>query len=153
MIMPSCQIREATVEDFPRMESCAREFFSQSRFLKGFDPGVFASTWAGLLASGAGAIFLLEDENEIHGALGGVAYPDPHTGDLLATEFFWFVSAGHRGQGLRLLKTFETWARAKGCRQIRMAHLVDLMPEKLEAVYKRLGYAPAEVLYVKELPI
>lgn len=150
--MTRLKLREATVEDFPRMETCAREFFAASRFLNGFASDVFENTWTGLLAGDAGVIFLLEDEHAIHGALGGVAYPDPHTGELIATEFFWFVSEGHRGQGLRLLKAFEEWARAKGCVQIRMAYLMDLMPSKLEMVYKRLGYVPAEVLYVKELP-
>jgi GNAT superfamily N-acetyltransferase len=146
------QIREARLEDLPRMEDCAREFYAQSRFLKGFNPELFRNTWTQLLANGTGVIFLLVDEEigEIRGALGGVAYPDPYSGALIATEFFWFVSEGRRGHGLRLLKAFEAWAREKGCSQIRMVHLMDLMPDKLDRVYRRFGYEPAEVHYSKE---
>jgi GNAT superfamily N-acetyltransferase len=146
-------IREAQVEDLPKLEPCAREFYTASHFLKNFDPERFVDMWTALLDSGAGAILLLTDEDtgEIHGTLGGVVYPEPYSGTLVATEFFWFVKEARRGEGLRLLRAFEAWARDKGCAQIRMAHLVDVMPAKLEKVYRRFGYTPAEVLYVKEL--
>ena len=78
-------------------------------------------------------------------------YPDLYSGDLIATEFFWFVRAEVRGQGLKLYYAFEAWARARHCAQIRMVHLLDLMPERLAKVYRRLGYEPAETHYVKEL--
>ena len=146
------RLRETRVEDLPKLETCAREFYTASRFLKDFDPERFVSMWTGLLDSGAGVILLLEDETgEIDGTLGGVVYPEPYSGTLIATEFFWFVKQARRGEGLKLLRAFEAWARAKGCAQIRMAHLVDVMPAKLEKVYRRFGYTPAEVLYVKEI--
>lgn len=146
-------IRRATLEDIPNLEPLAREFYEQSRFLGVFMQDLFSQLWTGLLESGTGVIYLLmDDAGEITGTLGGVVYPEPYSGALVATEFFWFVQAGARGGGLRLLRSFEEWARARGCAQLRMGHLVDVMPEKLDRVYRRLGFVPIEVAYAKELP-
>ncbi|HSW48631.1 MAG TPA: GNAT family N-acetyltransferase [Bryobacteraceae bacterium] len=144
-------IRQATAADLPRMGGCAREFYASSRFLQGFDLDRFCAVWTELLANGTGVIFLLEDGGEVVGALGGVAYPDINSGELIATEFFWFIRDGARGQGLRLYRLFESWARERGCRQIRMVHLADLMPDKLDRVYRHLGFEPIEIHWAKEL--
>ena len=144
-------ITTAKAQDLPRLEPLAREFYAASEFLVGFDLDKFILTWTRLLESETGAIFLLEAGGEIPGALGGVIYPEPYSGDLIATEFFWFVTAKARGGrgGIHLLQAFEAWARKRGAVQIRMVHLLDSMPEKLERVYRHFGYKPAEVHYTK----
>lgn len=142
----------AQVEDLPRLEPIAREFYAASRFLKRFDISLFCRAWETLLANGTGGIYLLVDgAGEIAGTIGGVVYPDLYSGALVATEFFWFVREGCRGKGIELYKSFEQWARARGCAEIRMVHLLDSMSEKLERVYRRLGFEPAETHYVKEI--
>jgi GNAT superfamily N-acetyltransferase len=127
------------------------EFHAAFRFLKRFELEMFVRSWTALIESGAGIIFLLSSETRIAGALGGIAYPDLYSGDLIATEFFWFVREGSRGGGLKLYRAFEQWARDRQCSQIRMVHLLDSMPEKLSRVYKHLGFVPAETHYVKAL--
>lgn len=150
--MKALVIREAHIEDLSRLGACAEAFYAASKFLKRFDLERFVAAWTALIEGGSGGVFLLvEDSGEIAGTLGGVVYPDLYSGDLVATEFFWFVREGCRGKGLALYKAFEEWARARDCGEIRMVHLLDLMPEKLERVYRRLGFVPAEVHYVKEL--
>ena len=145
-------IRQARIEDLPRLWEYARESFSQSRFLKRFELERFCGLWTALLEQGAGGVFVLEDEaEELAGALMGVVYPEPYSDELTATEFAWFVRPGHRGEGIRLYRAFEQWARERGCARIRMVHLTDVMPAKLANVYRRLGFEPAEVHYVKEL--
>jgi GNAT superfamily N-acetyltransferase len=148
----SSKIRPATVEDLASLEPLAREFYASSEALKRFDTDLFVSTWIRLLDAN-GVIFLLEDAGAIVGALGGVLYGDPYSGDAIATEFFWFVSAAARGGrgGIQLLKEFEAWARDRGALEIRMVHLLDSMPEKLARIYKHFGYRPIEVHYGKEL--
>jgi GNAT superfamily N-acetyltransferase len=145
-------IRQAEIDDLPTLEPLGRQFYEQSKFLRHLDWGRFCALWAGLLAADTGVIFQLFDgAGQLSGLLGGVAYPEPYSGNLIATEFFWFVQESSRGKGLSLYKAFEQWARQRGCSEIRMVHLVDLMPEKLERVYRHLGFEPAEVHYVKEL--
>lgn len=145
-------IRPATIADLENVGPVAEEFYASSRFLTGFNLQRFAAFWAPMLESGLGSIIVAIDESgRVAGAIGGVIYPEPYTGELVATEFFWFVSATQRGQGMTLYREFEAWARRGGASQIRMVHLLDSMPERLSAVYKRLGFEPAETHYVKEL--
>lgn len=144
-------IRQATIEDLPGMEAAAREFLGESRFFGPFEMGRFVALWSQLIGSGMGVIFILENDGALVGCIGGVATPEPYSADLAASEFFWSVMESHRGGGLHLYRAFEAWARAKGCQQIRLCHMLDSMPEKLSHVYRRLGFEPAEVHYVKSL--
>jgi len=147
-------LRAAMAGDLERLYPLAVEFYSRSQFLRHFDLTRFTSCWTELLRQGTGRIFLLIDDSaQIAGVLGGVVYPDLNNGELIATEFFWYVADGVRGQGMKLYRAFEAWARERGCTQMRMVHLLDSMPGKLARVYTHLGYVPAEVHYVKELQI
>jgi hypothetical protein len=145
-------VREADIEDLSRLAPLAREFYASSRFLGSFDLDRFVACWTALFETGAGQIFLLEDgTGEVAGTIGGMIYPEPYSGELIATEFFWYVRLGSRGEGMKLYCAFEHWARDRKCSQIRMVHLLDSMPEKLARAYRHLGYTPAEVHYLKEL--
>lgn len=146
-------LREATVADLPRIEPGAREFYSKSEFLNGLDMAQFRHTWTTLWSLDAGVIYFLEDDlGEIAGFIGGVRFPDPNTGRLVATECFWFVRDYARGQGWKLYRAFERWAKASKCRQIHMVHLMDSMPDELSRFYQRIGYKPMEMRFCKELP-
>lgn len=144
-------IRQAIIEDLPRLHECAKEFYASSEFLERFELGRFTSNWAQWIAAGLGAVFIAEEKGEVLGTIGGLMYPDPYSGDRIATEMFWIVRKEKRGPGLKLYRAFEAWARANHCDQIRMVHLLDSMPEKLERVYTHLGYKAAEVVYTKGL--
>lgn len=139
-------------DDLPRMGKVAERFYASSKHLNGFDIERFTKFWFPLLENGMGTIFAVYDEEmEIVGAIGGMAYPEPYNGEMQAMEFFWFVQPEHRGVGMKLYRMFEEWARGRGCKRIRMAHLTDLMPEKVHRVYERLGFEQIEVHYSKEL--
>lgn len=143
-------IRKATINDLPKLAPIASEFYQASRLLGTFEMSRFIVLWTQLLGNGTGAVFLLEDDAEIVGALGGVAYPDIYSSELIAMEFFWYVRPDSRGGGgMRLYREFEAWAEFMECSQIRMAHLTHSMPEKLERLYQRLGYVKAETHYMK----
>lgn len=146
-------IRPATVEDLPRCGQSAQEFYESAPSLGSFELDRFITMWTMLLGNGSGVIFLLLNGEVIVGAIGGVAYPDAYTAKLMATEFFWFVGESSRGRGVRLYRMFEDWARERGCAQIRMVHLLDLMPEKVARFYDRAGFKPLEVHYAKELTL
>jgi GNAT superfamily N-acetyltransferase len=65
-----------------------------------------------------------------------------------STEIFWYVRKGYRGRyGIDLIEEYEQWAKQKGCKRIRMIHLVDLMPDKLKRFYERRGYKEIETVY------
>lgn len=145
-------IRQATIEDLPRMERAAREFEKTSKFVRGINFDSFVPSWKTFIENGCGVIFTVADDTgEIFGAIGGVAYPDVNSGILTASEFFWFIRHDKRGDGIRLFKKFEAWAVQNGCKEIRMCHLIDSMPKQLAKVYDRLGFQACEIHYTKEL--
>lgn len=141
----------ATIEDLPKLSKIAEQFYSSSEHLDGFDIDVFVFNWENFIESNIGIIFLLINDGRIVGVLGGIKYPDVNSNHLMATELFWYVEKDHRGQGGRLLKEFEEWAKTEGCKKIIMVHMTDLMPDKLESIYKHKGYKKMEVHYVKEV--
>lgn len=141
-------IRQATINDLPRLIQLAEEFADSTQFVKGFKPEYFINSWTQFLSTSIGVIFILDD---YAGMLGAIKYPDINTGRLSALECFWFVSQDKRGNGLELLKEFELWAKDHQCLDIRMVHLSDSMPERLSVLYKRMGYKPVETHYAKEL--
>jgi GNAT superfamily N-acetyltransferase len=151
------ELRFAKVEDLPKLEPLAKEFYASSEVLGGFSNAFntqrFQEIWTDLLNKRSGVILLLEHEfsGTIIGALGGVMFPEIYTGKPTATEFFFFVSKDSRGDGLKLYRAFERWARLMKCSEIRMVHLWDVMPEKVGKFYTRLGFVPTEVHYKKQL--
>lgn len=144
-------IRPLSAPELPELAALAKQFYASSRFLRDFDIAKFEAFWAGLIASGAGVIFILQKDDVIAGTIGGLAYAEPYSGELLAQEFFWFVDEAQRGQGIRLYCRFEEWAREKGCAEVRMGHLADSMPEKVAVFYERVGFTKVETLYAKRL--
>jgi RimJ/RimL family protein N-acetyltransferase len=146
------EIRQATIEDLPMMEEKAKEFYASSKFLGSFNMEKFITLWSRLIESGNGVIFSLTDGEGIQGAIGGVLYPEIYSDEIVATEFFWFVTPKHRGRGMDLYNKFEEWARNHKADQIRLAHLCDLMPDNLKWLYGEMGFTPIEINYAKELP-
>lgn len=148
-------IHRASIDDLLKIEACAAEFYASSQFLNGFSLHRFCNLWADLLERGAGVIFAFDDDaGHWAGMLGGILHEDIYSGINTASEMFWYVREGYRGtRGMRLYREFERWAICSGCRKIVMVHLCDSMPEKLDRVYRGLGFLPAEVHYVKSLEV
>jgi GNAT superfamily N-acetyltransferase len=144
-------IRRAELADLRNMAHLAQEFYAASHILRTFDLDRFVTMWTHWLTSGMGEIFLLDEGGQIQGTIGGVIHQETYSSDLIAAEFFWYVEDKHRGQGIRLFRAFEDWAKQSGASEIRMGHLVDSMPEKVGAFYERVGYRKVETLYAKRL--
>ena len=145
-------IATATAADLPRLAGLGAEFYAEGRLPGRFEPKVFQATWEKMLSTGAGVIFTLAVAGRTVGFIGGVAYRDANDGDLVASEFFWFVTKEHRGLGgVRLLDAFESWAKESGCRRVNMVHLQNLNPDGLRAFYERRGFRHVESHYLKEI--
>lgn len=144
-------IRQAKLQDIPDLEELAQMFYGASGLSGDFHMDKFISFWEGQIQTGNGVILIDESYLDITGAIGGLIYPDLYTGEMLAIEFFWFVHPEKRGEGMKLYYAFEEWVRSKEVKQIRMAYLIESMPEKLKSLYERLGYRQIEVHYAKEI--
>lgn len=146
-------IRQLTTDDLPKLAACAEHFYASSKFLEEFKLDHFCKFWECLLSNNVGVIFGLLDGERICGVIGGMAFPEPYNGKLVATEMFWWVDQdSRRGTGsMRLYCKFEKWAEDKGCAKVRMIHLSDSMPYVMEGIYKRLGFEELERHYTKDL--
>ena len=139
------------VSDLPQVAALGAHFYAEGKLPGSFNAAYWKQSWTELLNNGSGVIFGLWRGEEFVGALGGVLFPDPNTGEPVATEFFWYVLPSARGAGLQLLTSFEAWAAEAGATRVHMVHLLKLAPEKLGRLYQRRGYTPTETLYVKTL--
>ena len=149
--MSVLKVVQLKIEDLDCLVDLAEQFFSESMFLKGFDKETARRSWSGFINSGIGVIFGLKGIDGFHGMLGALRVPDVHTGELIASELFWFVDKNKRGKGLLLLKAYEEWAKVGGCKRIAIGHLEDLTPRKLELLYVKMGYTLSEKTYMKEV--
>lgn len=136
-------IREATVEDIPRLLAMGRKFADLARLVEhvGYDPGDMANSFREIIEGEHYALFVGDA-----GAIGGMKSPHPFNySHWIAQELFWWSEGG---EGLRLLAAFEGWARAS-CHSLRMITLEAVEPERTGGLYRRLGFVPLEHGYIK----
>jgi GNAT superfamily N-acetyltransferase len=143
-------IREIAIDELGRVEEAALAFYA-SCFLNHFSLAKFREIWTKFLELEAGVIFAADSDGEITGAIGGLVHPEIYGERIIAEEFFWFIREGFRGEGVRLYRRFEQWARERGAVEIQMVHLFDSMPEKLAKFYLHTGFEPVEMRYRKAL--
>jgi GNAT superfamily N-acetyltransferase len=147
-------MRQVGIGELESVAELAVEFYASSKFLRGFNREHFVTLWTSILSTESGVIFALFDGDIVAGAIAGTVYPEAYSNEKIAQEWFWFLRSAYRGKALasvQLYKRFERWAKEKGCVEIRMGHLSDLMPEKVASFYRRLGYSQVETNYSKRL--
>jgi GNAT superfamily N-acetyltransferase len=144
------KILQCSTDELLKLEDLAKQFIVLSSY-PSFSWGRFISSWTDIINRGIGAIFVMYENAIPIGAIGGFAYPDLYSGEIIATEFMWFVEPKHRGHGLDLYFEFEKWAKEKNAKRIRMTHLCKVMPEGMKVLYSELGFEAIEVNYDKEL--
>lgn len=139
-------IRDASLSDIPAMLELGKRFAD--------DAGV--TDWVEWDADSVTAmlVFLIEDDNGIclvtdGGMFGGFVFPHEFNKSVLVfKEVFW---RAERGGGVRMLKRAEAWAKAKGARLSGMFAPIRQVGGDVGPLYQRLGYAPSERIYMKEL--
>lgn len=137
--------------DLPEFEELGRAFFKEAGFTHRFEPVQFRSNWKKLMDVGMGRIVGAFSGAVLVAVLGFVVAPDLNDGKTVAYETFWFSHPDHRGHGLRLIRSYEGYARAAGAERMSMVHLNNLNADRLGILYNRMGFRPAETHYFKEL--
>jgi len=145
----STVVREATVDDIPRLVEMGERFLTETiyRGRAPVNPLQMAETAARLLTSEAGALFVSDDDGAVVGMIGVLFFQNPLTGEPSVTELFWWVEPEHRGHGLRLLKRAEEWSREAGAHKL---HMIAPTPE-IARLYERLGFDYLESAYQKAI--
>lgn len=93
----------------------------------------------------------LEVDGETVGVLGGMI-----SGSLLDQkktwqEIIWYVDFMHRGDGMKLYEAMEKDLKSQGVERMVMVSMKNSMHNRVDRIYKSLGYVPFEVQYIKNL--
>lgn len=144
-------IRAATFEDIPRLIELGVRFMRESRYggHLTINPTAMGELAGMLIAAPNGLVLVSEDGDGVTGMIGVIATVHPHSGDQVMSELFWYVlpRARKSGTGVDLLVAAEQWGRASG-----IAKSIVVSPnDQVSALYERLGYAPLEQQFIKDL--
>lgn len=136
-----------------RAKEIGPRFFEECKVPGTFQFSIWYNSWKNLLKANYGVMWKLEVSDNIVGALGGIVAPDLNDGELTGTEMFWYVLPEFKSTigTIRLLETFEKWARDIGCKRIHISHLLLPNSEKFDNFIEKRGFKMVEVLYVKTL--
>ncbi len=94
------------------------------------------------------------EEGQVVGCAAGIISPAFWNFSIkLGVEQFWWLDPEHRvgGEGKRLRQALERLAKSRGAVAWNMIALTTSEPEKLDKMYKKAGFTPAEIVYTKTL--
>lgn len=132
-------IRRATFEDIPDLVIFAAHFAHKIGHEINAEHTAHYLAWA----ISEGVVFRGEK-----GAIGGMMQNTPFDREIkIATELFWWSEGG---EGLRLLRAYERWAKEMGSTYVCVSTLAEL-GENAPKILKRYGYDLREAKYAKEL--
>lgn len=95
--------------------------------------------------------FLVEEEKKVTGLLAGKVVTDLLSEEKTYAEIMWFMRKEKRQHGIRLLRFVEKWVRDQGIKRMMMVHMGNSKSDKLSDFYRRIGYIPMEIHYIKQL--
>ena len=126
-------------------------FFEEAALPGKFSDQVFVETWRTLIESGSGVAVVTTVDGVVVAAAGAYIAHSPMTGDLEASEAFFYALPEHRGVAMPLFQQLENIAKARGAVRMMMIHLSGPREETLRKLYQRRGYRAIEHVYTKEL--
>jgi GNAT superfamily N-acetyltransferase len=142
-------IRAATKDDTARIVEMGERFASETEYREFItvDPERVREVVSNLVESENGVIFVSGSDATLTGMIGLVIYDHVWSGEATAFEVVWWVEPEARGDGVRLLRAAEKWARSKGIEKMQMV----APNRKVGILYERCGYVPVETSYQRNL--
>lgn len=140
-------IREATPIDVPRLVAMGREFLQTTAYHALIAENqtqmeMLAST---LIDKDSGVVLVADHRGDLTGMIGLLIAPHHLSAEPVAMEAFWWASTP--GDGVRLLKAAEEWAREHGAVAMQMV----APSERVGALCMRKGYSLVEWGYMRRL--
>lgn len=141
-------IRGALLPDIPRLVVMGVHFIQSTQYAGqiGENPDALFDMMLKLIEA-ENAVIFVDGETQPIGMLGAHIFQHPMSGELVASELFWWVEPEHRGNGLALYRALEGWAEERGVHKIQMV----APDERTSRVYCALGFTKVEELYQKAL--
>jgi GNAT superfamily N-acetyltransferase len=98
--------------------------------------------------------FMAELDGIAVGCLAGVITQHHFNYDFIYfQEAMWFIRKPYRGKGVatQLLKAVEEECGKLGCQKLSVGISQSVMPEKLDRVYRQMGFKLFETHYIKDI--
>lgn len=144
-------IREATLDDAPRVVEMGRRFLANGPYKDQLDNPAQADHFAKfMIASPNAKVLVAEQEGRVIGVLAFLLFPHCFTGQMTANELIWYVEPEARKGGIsvRLMQAAQTLAKA--CGAVRMQFTAPTA--EVGKLYERFfGYHQVEVSYERTL--
>ena len=147
-------VRSATKDDLKQYVKLAETFHAASPMhdVIDFDPKGYAEFYTLALQNESMGIWLAEIEDKVVGIVGAIAYPlyfNPNA--LVVQELWWWLDPAFRGEGNKMFKQIELWAKKRNASALFMIALEDDRAAKMEKVYQRAGFKPIERTFMKKV--
>ena len=142
-------IRPATHEDVPELVAMGKQFVQTAMYrdLLHENSAQISVAMVSLIDHESGTILVLECEGVLVGMMGIICAPHFLSGEIYASEMFWWVTPGKRGDGVRILRAAELWAKKCGATKFQMV----APTERVGRFYDRMGFTRVETSYQKAL--
>lgn len=114
---------------------------SRFHFPEPLDPEVASNSAVQMIEAGSGRVYgLFDGLLRPRGVLVGLVTQDTLTGLKIGYEHLWWAQPGNNG--LSLLRAFEDDCRSEGCERMVCGYSVHMGPQRLQKIYRKMGYEP-----------
>ncbi len=149
--IPPVLIRTATPDDAEAIAHLGMSFIGRLATPVQHDFDELVEVARRLTLDPKAVVFLVDDDSRAVGMIIGVEtspWFSPQT--RMAVELAWWVDETHRGQGIRLVKKLEAWAKERGIDRVAMSAIETVGREATAGpIIERLGYTLAERSFFK----
>jgi len=144
-------IRLVETKDIDQLIPLVKAFYDESLSKYGFPMSeeVVKATIEHHIKNESGLV--LEIDNKVVGTIAGQFVELMGSGQKVFQEVIWYVLPEYRKYGLKLFDETEEHCKRIGMSAIIMGYMGNLNCEKMDRFYKRHGYEPLEVQWIKKL--
>lgn len=141
-------------EMFSLTREPAVAFFNESKIDGVLNFKHFCDWWDQAIGISVGVVLVNESEGKSNGIIGGLVSQCMMTGDIIATECFWWIAPelrDHSPAGMRLFLKWEEMVKERYAKRIYVGNLHAVNHDKMQDLYHRLGYKSLETHYCKSV--
>ncbi|MCP2076421.1 UNVERIFIED_ORG: GNAT superfamily N-acetyltransferase [Pseudomonas lini] len=146
-------IRPAKHSDVPRLIELGNILHATSNYASMNYSHEKSANFLHALINGAGVVFVAEVAGEVVGGMAGGLTDQWFSDDLIAYDYSLFVEPSKRNGviAIRLIQTFQEWARIKGAKQIHMGIGTGVNVEGTTRLYESQGLRNIGPLLMMEI--
>jgi len=155
LLMTEYTIRDATQEDVLDTVLAVKQFCKEiphPAWTK-FNSNKVNNLVNQLVESENGFVKIVENEGEIVGALIAVVSELPINDIWFSQELMFWIDPEHRKgrTAIKLIDDYVEWSECRGCSFSRLSDLDNVLKTRAGTLFKRKGFKPTEIAYVKEI--